>query len=162
MTSPLLDRCGRLPVRDVAAGEVLVTEGGRSSTLFVAVDGAFEVSRDGSVIATITEPGTPIGEMSILLDTDHGATVTATVASKVHVVEDAAAFLLADREILLEISRVLARRLNRLVGYLADVKAQYGDADGHLGLVDVVLSKLSFGEQGGVESGSERDPDPYY
>ncbi|MEQ8719528.1 MAG: cyclic nucleotide-binding domain-containing protein [Acidimicrobiales bacterium] len=162
MTSPLLQRCQGLPVLELAEGETLVTEGGRTGRLFVVVDGTFEVSFAGSRIAMITEAGTPIAEMSILLDTPHGATVTAARPSKVHVVEDAAEFLLSDREILLEISRVLARRLNRLVGYLADVKAQYGGEDGHLGLVDEVLSQLTFGEQATVEPGSERDPDPLY
>lgn len=149
-------------MRELAAGEDLVTEGRRTGRMYVVAEGSFDVTNGGSLIATITEPGTPIAEMSILLDTDHGATVTAATPAKVHVVDDAAEFLLTDREVLLEISRVLARRLNRLVGYLADVKAQYGDAEGHLGLVDEVLSQLTFGEQGTVEPGSERDPDPYY
>jgi CRP-like cAMP-binding protein len=65
------------PVRPVAAGDVVVAEGERSGTLFVVGSGEFEVTRQGSTIATITEPGSVIGEGSVLLDTPHGATVTA-------------------------------------------------------------------------------------
>jgi hypothetical protein len=70
--------------------------------------------------------------------------------------------LTSDADMLLEVARGLARRLNRLNAYLSDIKAQYGHESGHLGMVDEVLAQLSFGEHAVVEPGSERDPDPYY
>ena len=110
----------------------------------------------------IAEPGAVLGEVSILLGSDHGATVTATAPSRVHVMEEPLDALTSDAEVLLEVARGLARRLNRLNAYLSDIKAQYGNESGHLGMVDEVLAQLSFGEHGAVEPGSERDPDPYY
>ena len=160
--SLLLNRCTDVPVRELAAGEVLVSEGTRTGAMFVVASGNFEVSRQGSVVATINDRGVVLGEISVVLDTDHGATVTATSPATVHVIDDPVGFVVGDPEVSLEIARVLARRLNRLVAYLADVKAQYADAGGHLGLLDEVLSELTFGEQAPVEPGSERDPDPYY
>lgn len=139
-----------------------MTEGERSGVMYVVAEGSFEVTRQGSVVATITDPGAVLGEISVLLDTDHGATVTATSPAVVHVIDDPLAFMAADAEGALEIARILARRLNRLTGYLTDVKAQYAEAGGHLELIDSVLAELAFGEQAPVEPGSERDPDPYY
>jgi len=148
------------PVRPVAAGDVVVAEGERSGTLFVVGSGEFEVTRQGSTIARITEPGSVIGEGSVLLDTPHGATVTAATEGTVHVVSDVDAFLAGDAA--LEVARMLAARLNRLVAYIADVKTQYGGAGGHLGMLDEILSELTFGAPPAAEPGSEREPDPYY
>jgi CRP/FNR family cyclic AMP-dependent transcriptional regulator len=143
-------------------GEVLLAEGERTPAMFVVVEGSFEVSRQGSIVAKVTEPGSVLGEISVLLDVDHGATVTATSEAKVHIVDDPLGFMAGDSESLLEVSRMLARRLSRLVGYIADVKAQYGGSGDHLAMLDEVLSELTYGRPRTVEAGSERDPDPIY
>lgn len=160
--SVLLERCVGLPTREYAAGEVVMVEGERSGVMLVVAEGTFEVTRQGSVVTSITDRGAVLGEISVLLQTGHGATVTATSPAVVHVIDDPLGFVSADAEGALEIARILARRLDRLVGYLADVKAQYSESGGHLDLLDAVLSELTFGEQAPVEPGSERDPEPYY
>ena len=55
----------------------------------------------------------------------------------------------------------LARRLNFVTTYLADLKEQYGDAPG-LSMVSDVLSTLSHHGQTAARPGSARDPDPDY
>jgi len=160
--SVLLELSRGLPIRQLEVGEVLITEGEQSSAMYVVAEGSFVVSIGESAIAKVAEPGAVLGEISLLLDLPHGATVTADTSSVVHVIDDPQSFMTADGGGLLEITRLLARRLSRLNGYLVDVKAQYGDSDGHLGLVDEIISQLAFGEQAKVEPGSERDPDPYY
>lgn len=150
------------PVRSLAVGEVLVAEGEHTGELYVMRSGQFEVTRQGSKIARIEEAGSVIGEVSALLGAaDHGATVTAVSDAEVHVIADPAEFLTVDG-VALEVARVLAGRLNRLVTYLADVQAQYADAGGHLEMLDAILSELSFGAPSSVDPGSEREPDPYY
>lgn len=158
----LLGRCTDLPMRALDAGEVLIVEGRRDGEMYVMVDGAFEVTKGGTRVGMIVDSGAVIGEISALLDTTPGATVTATAPSRVHVVDDPVAFMAADSAVLLDVSRTLAERLNRLVAYLADVKAQYAEAGGHLELLDAILAELTFGRVEAVESGSEREPDPYY
>lgn len=160
--SKLLERCSGLPIRELQAGEVLISEGVPVDAMFIVAGGTFEVARQGSVVATITEPGSVLGEISVLLDTVPGATVTATSPATVGVVEEPLAFMTSDSESLLDISRMLAVRLNRLVAYIADVKSQYGDTGTHLGMLDEVLSELTYAQPRVVESGSERDPDPLY
>jgi hypothetical protein len=46
--------------------------------------------------------------------------------------------------------------------YLADLKKQYADHEGGLGMVDVVLGSLMRGPGERSELRSERDPDPEY
>lgn len=129
--------------------------------MFVTIDGAFDVSRAGDRISVIAERGVALGEISILLDSVPGATVVATTSARVHVIDDPIAFMSEDPGALIAIARTLAGRLDRLTGYLTDVKQQYADAGGHLELMDEVLAELAFGEQPKAEPGSEREPDPY-
>jgi CRP-like cAMP-binding protein len=158
----LLDHASGLPVRDLEVGDVLIREGDDAGPMFIVGAGTFEVTRAGALVAIITEPGVVVGEISALLDTTAGATVRATSPARVHVVDDPATFLASAPEGVLEVAKVLARRLQRMVSYLADIKVQYGDESGHLGLVDEVLAELTFGEPAAIEPGSDRDPDPYY
>jgi len=139
----------------------VLTEGVASSQMYVLAHGRLDVVRAGQLVATIAEPGAALGEISVLLDESPSATVIAREDSEVYVIDDPIAFLAADPEALFEVARTLALRLARLSGYL-DVKRQYGDAGGHLGLLDEVISELSFGQQSPAEPGSERDPDPLY
>ena len=54
------------------------------------------------------------------------------------------------------------QRLQVMTTYLADLKHQYADHEGGLGMVDVVLGSLMHGSGPRSELGSERDPDPEY
>jgi CRP-like cAMP-binding protein len=158
----MLDHAANYPVRSLAAGEVLVAEGRRTGALYVTRSGHFDVTRLGSKIARIAEPGSVIGEVSALLGADdHGATVTAVTEAEVHVIAVPDEFLALDG-VSLEVARMLAGRLNRLVTYLADVQAQYANAGGHLEMLDEILSELSFGAPPTADPGSEREPDPFY
>lgn len=151
-----------LPSRHLPRGELLVEEGQARTALYVLASGSLVVSRQGVPVATITEPGSVIGEIAVLLDVAHGATVTAATPTTVHVVTDAHEFLAADHERLFDLARTLALRLDRLSGYLSDVRRQYAGAGGHLGLLDEVLAELTFGAEPPARPGSARDPDPLY
>ena len=158
----LLERCAELPTLDLDEGDVLVEEGLRTGEMYVGLDGAFAVTRDATTVASISDPGAVVGEIAALLDTTASASVVATRRSRVHVIADPIEFMAADADGLLEVTRLLAARLQRMTSYLADIRNQYQDAGGHLGLMDEVLRELTFGTQEPAEPGSERDPDPYY
>jgi hypothetical protein len=55
----------------------------------------------------------------------------------------------------------LARRLNYVMTYLADLKHQYGEAPG-LSIVPDVLGRLAHHQKPEARPGSARDPDPEY
>ena len=119
------------PSRSLAAGEVLITEGSPGGTLYVLEDGKLSVERGGVVIATISEPGSLIGEMSVLLGTPNTATVRAEKASGVRVVKDAIKYLERQPEVTLRVATVLAARLDKTSKVLVEHdKAAAGDHRG--------------------------------
>jgi CRP-like cAMP-binding protein len=81
--------------------------------------------------------------MGALLDSRRSATVTATEPSTVRIIGDPDEFFASHPDLGLELARQLAARLHRLLAYLAQVRRQYADSDGHLTLVDRVLSQFS-------------------
>ena len=64
----------------------------------------------GLQIATITEPGSLIGEMSVLLGDDHSATVRATTPVEVRVIENAIAFLESTPLVALQVATLVCQR----------------------------------------------------
>ena len=150
-----------LPLVEIPAGETVVTQGGPSGGIWVLVSGALQVFKGDVPVNTITKEGAIIGEMSVLLGTDHGATVSATEPSTLRYAEDGHAFLFGDPDITKLIAVGLAERLNFVSTYLADLKQQYGDASG-LSMVSEVLTHLAERQVVTARPGSARDPDPDY
>jgi CRP-like cAMP-binding protein len=158
----LLSLARDLPRRSLAPGEVLVTDAASLSALYVLLEGALRIEKRGVLIATVVEPGTCVGEMSLLLGIPATADVVATEASVVAVVEDAPALIEGESGLGVALARLLATRLHVMTGYLVDIKEQYADHEGGLGMVDTVLGSLMRGPGARSELGSDRDPDPEY
>jgi CRP-like cAMP-binding protein len=149
-----------MPERRLDAGEVLFDQGdGEAASVAVLVDGALRVDLDDVHLSDVTVPGGFVGEIAALLGTARTANVTATVPSTVRIIGDPDAFFASHPEIGLELARQLAGRLLRLLAYLGDVRAQYADAEGHLTMVDAVLSRLASRPSVEIEPGSDRSPD---
>jgi CRP/FNR family transcriptional regulator, cyclic AMP receptor protein len=151
-----------LPRQSAAAGDVLLVDGQPVDSLFVLIDGALQIEKDGAVVATINEPGACIGEMSLLLGISATATVIASRASVLAVIEDPQDMLEREPRLALALARQLAGRLQIMTTYLADLREQYADHEGGLGMVDVVLGSLMRSSGSQTRLGSERDPDPEY
>jgi CRP-like cAMP-binding protein len=156
----ILQHCAGLPRQAFAAGEVLLDEGKTSGRLYVLSEGAAEVVRGDTVVATVTEPGSVFGEMSILLGVPHTATVRAATAGYGYVIEDAREFLASHPEIAFLIARLLAQRLNAATTYLVDIKHQFADQENHLEMVGEVLESLIHHQEAEFTPGSDRQPDP--
>jgi CRP-like cAMP-binding protein len=156
----VLDYCSGGHERRVAAGTLVVTEGGTSGHLYVLMEGRLEVIKGDTVVATITEPGAVLGEMSVLLEKPHTATVRASSDSVIYEVEDAASFLMQEPGVALLIARMLAQRLNVANTYLADLKRQYAGHGTHLAMVGDVLQSMINLPPHEVAPGSDRQSDP--
>ena len=159
MTS-VLERCVAVPKTRVPAGTVLLAEGGKSGRIFVLAEGTIEVARGDTRVALVSEPGAIFGEMSVLLDSPHTATVRALEDAFVHEFADAASFLKSDPETTLAVAKLLAQRLYSATSYLVDLKRQYAGQNNHLGMVSDVLASLINQPPGDFTPGSDRLPDP--
>jgi CRP/FNR family cyclic AMP-dependent transcriptional regulator len=156
----VLDYCTGGTQRDVAAGTIVIHEGGATGHLFVLIAGRLEVIKGDTIVASITEPGAVVGEMSVLLDQPHTATVRAASDSTVYEFGDAAAFLRDQPAVALLIARLLAQRLNVANTYLADIMHQYADHGDHLSMVGEILQSMINLPPITVSPGSDRQSDP--
>jgi len=130
------------PVRNLAVGEVLITRGEPGGDLYVLESGKLVVERDGVDIATISEPGALIGEMSVLLGNESTATVRAQKASAVRVVRDAVAFLERQPLVAMRVATLLAQRLDATSAVLVELKAE-GKGKANEGIFNRLMSALS-------------------
>ncbi len=131
-----------LPQRSFAAGDTLVEENSETGALYFLASGRVEVLKDGVQIAEVRETGAVFGEMSVLLNTPHTATVRALDATEAYVAEDPVSYLRDHADVMFYVSEILARRLDALNRYLVDVKRQFGDEGDHLAMLDEVLDTL--------------------
>jgi CRP/FNR family cyclic AMP-dependent transcriptional regulator len=146
------------PLQSVPDGAVLLAEGDLTGRVFALAEGELEVLRGETQVAILTEPGSIVGEMSVLLDAPHSATVRALGEAKVHRVNDGAAFFAEHPELGWSLARLLARRLHAGTTYLADLKRQFAGSANHLEMVGEVLESLLHHQESGREPGSDRDP----
>jgi CRP/FNR family cyclic AMP-dependent transcriptional regulator len=157
----ILEACqGRLPERSFGAGEIIITEGTRAGKLFILAEGTVEVVKGDYVISTLEDPGAVFGEISVLLDTVHMATVRTAVPSRFYLVDEPLEFLRSAPDVALGVARMLAKRLHAMTTYLVDLKHQFEHHSDHFGMVDEVLDALSHSQHDDHDPGSDREPDP--
>ena len=156
----ILDYCKGAARRDVPAGTVVIREGSKTGHLFVLVEGQFEVLRGDAVVAVLSEPGALTGEMSLLLDRPHTATVRTSAPSIFYEVEAAASFLNNEPAVAVLIAQLLAQRLNVATTYLSDLMHQYAGHGTHLEMVGEILQSMISLPPQEVSPGSDRQSDP--
>lgn len=118
----ILDAVRDYPVTVLGPRGVLVEEGAKTGRLYVLKSGDLEVVRDGSVVAAMDAPGSIVGEMSVLLDQPHTATVRSRLGAHVHVIDEPDAFLDVNAFVSRQIAKALALRLQRTTGMLVDMR----------------------------------------
>ena len=156
----ILSFCQGLPLTSFAPGEVLLAEGGKSGILYILLTGDVEILKGNFQVSTVSEPGAIVGEISVLLDMPHTATVKALTPCQAYMVENASVFLQSHIDIAYQLARLLAQRLSGVTAYLADLKQQCADHEDHLGMVDEGLETLTQQQDEGFTPGSERCPEP--
>jgi CRP/FNR family transcriptional regulator, cyclic AMP receptor protein len=154
----ILSLCRNLPTRDFPAGAELISEGSRSESIYVLLEGTVGVVISGVLVTRISDPGSFLGEIAALLGTAHSARVVALTDCRARVL--AADSIVDNPAILLGMARLLAARLHGMTGYLVDLRNQYGDEDTRLGMMAEVLSELTLVRPSGVTPGSARTDVP--
>lgn len=120
----ILEAVKSYPVTVIGPRGVLVQEGQKTGRLYVLKSGDLEIARDGSLVASIGEAGSIVGEMSVLLDQPHTATVRSRMGAEVYTISDPDAFLDANPSIARQIAKLLAVRLQKTTALLVDMRMQ--------------------------------------
>ncbi len=142
----LLTLASSHPSRAYAAGEIVIGQGYQGGDLFILESGQLAVERDGVRIASITTPGSLIGEMSVVLNTANSATVQAEKPTTVRVIRDARQYLKTDPELTFRIAWLMANRLDATSAYLVQLtKDHAGKPEG--GLLGRILSSLNSNDE---------------
>jgi CRP/FNR family cyclic AMP-dependent transcriptional regulator len=131
-----------LPVLGFQDGDVIVAEGKKANGIDFLKSGQVAVDRDGERVADIGEFGFAFGDVAILLDMLALTETRAVGAVSVYAVRDVEAFLLERPELLLHLTRGMARKMHFMASYLTDIKKQYADEGSHLGMVNEVLNSF--------------------
>jgi CRP-like cAMP-binding protein len=149
----ILDYCEGQPVGHFESGETVIPEGARLGKLFILIQGQIEVIRKDTQVTYVDEPGSVFGEMSVLLDMPHSATVKALSDVDAYVIDDALTFLESRSEVAIHIATLLARRLYYTTTYLVDLQQQAEGRRRDLDVVDQILGSLV------EETGPEPEPE---
>jgi CRP-like cAMP-binding protein len=150
------------PDRPVADGEAVVREGVRTGALVVLVQGVLEVRRAGRAVVRMSEPGSIVGELGLLLDAPASADVVAVGPAVVRRIDDADELFATSPAFARHLATVLAARLWQVSTYLSDLQRQFADSGDVLGLVPTVLQELLGGARPVPDPGSDREPDAPY
>jgi CRP/FNR family cyclic AMP-dependent transcriptional regulator len=140
MTSLLALTASR-PTRTLAEGEVLLVQGEGGGDLFILLSGKLVVVRDGVTIASIAQPGTLVGEMSVLLGIRNSATVRADRESKVRVIRDANKLLETEPGLARRVAALVAGRLDATSALLVEL-AKQNKGKSEQGLLSRILSTI--------------------
>lgn len=128
--------------RNLGPEEVLIEQGKGGGDLFILEYGALTVERDGIDIATLAEPGTLVGEMSVLLGIPNSATVRAARDSRVRVIRGANRYLASDPALSLAIAALVAGRLNATSALLVKLSNEHAGKPTEQGLLRRIFSAI--------------------
>ena len=140
--SNIINNCADLPEKHFDKGETVIAQGDRTGVLYLLAEGSVEIVKGEFQINTVDSAGSIFGDISVLLDLPHMATVRTLEPSRFLIAERPTEFLKQHPEVHLHLSRLLAKRLNGVTSYLVDLKKQFEDQENHLGMVDEVLESL--------------------
>lgn len=137
----ILESLCNFPVVSLSAGEYLLKEGDKIDSIFFLLEGSVKVTKNSCEVGIRSDKGTVFGEMAILMDHVHSASVQCLEDSKFYQIEHPQQYLENHPKLIWHIAQILAVRLFKLTQYLVDVKRQYEGHD-HLNMVDEVLTSL--------------------
>jgi CRP/FNR family cyclic AMP-dependent transcriptional regulator len=158
----ILAAAAELPILNAPAGTAVIVEDETPRQLFILVSGSVEITREGTTVAMIDQPGAMFGELSFLLGAPATASVRSLEPCVFRVSDDPAAFLHQRPDVAIAVATMQGRRVDALTRYLVDLKEQYASSDDHLGVVDLVLESLSHHQGADADVGSDRESEAPY
>jgi CRP-like cAMP-binding protein len=98
---------------------IIIEENTKTGAIFILIEGKIEIIKNGAPVAILSEPGTIIGEISLLQDCPHTATCRSLGKVKMYSIMNGKEFLLNNVNIFWLISRDLANKLQLTTSCLA-------------------------------------------
>jgi CRP-like cAMP-binding protein len=126
-----------------APGESLIVEGLETGKLFVLKSGTVEIRRRGVAVTEIAEPGAVLGELSLLLERPHTASVVAVTPVEAFGLADGIRSLEAQPELALHVAVLLAERLERTTVLVGRLKTAAAGTPRRRSLVERVMRLLT-------------------
>jgi CRP/FNR family cyclic AMP-dependent transcriptional regulator len=142
MVASLIGLCAKHPQKTFAAGSILLEEGRRAGVIYVLESGTVEIVKGGVAVSTVSHPGAVFGEISVLLEESHMATVRVKAESRFRVIERPMEFLREHPDAAMHVSILLARRLCSVMAALVDMKREFEGRREHVAKVDELLGTL--------------------
>jgi len=116
------------PRRSFAKDEIVIREGEITESLFVLVSGKLQILKEALLISEISHQGSTFGEVSVLLGREATASVVAFEYSELIEVPEPEKVMKQNPELLFEVSRLLARRINWLTEKYAKEMGDWGSS----------------------------------
>jgi len=131
----------QFPLVSLAAGELLLTQGGKTDCIYFMLQGAVKIIKDDYEVAVVSDKGAVFGEISIMLDKEHSASVECLEDSEFYCIENPCKYLEDHPKVIWHIAQILSERIFNLNQYLVDQKLNDKGED-HLQMVEDVLGVL--------------------
>lgn len=103
-------------------GEHVLEEGKDSQNVFILKEGNVVVTADGNELCKANAPGTIFGEISVLLDSNHTASVTAEEQTTFYVVDDLLQYFDSNPTACLKVAQTLATRVMNMNNHFLEIK----------------------------------------
>ena len=103
-------------------GDVIYQEGKSGAQVYILKEGSVAVTAFGNEICKLNTPGTILGEVSVLLEADYSATVTAQTDTTFYVIDDLFSLFKEKPEICMKVARLLALRLQNMNMLYGEIK----------------------------------------
>lgn len=131
-----------LPVKTFDTDATVMEEGLKDGTIYILKHGSVSIHKRGTEISRSASPGAVFGEVSVLLDAPHTATVVALEPCEFYIAEDAEELLAGHPEMVMQISKLLAFRLMRITDQMVEMRQQIEASDADLGEIAAVIKNL--------------------
>lgn len=125
----ILSFCEGFPETEFRPGDVLLSEGESTGLLYILIEGEVEVMKGNFPVSVISEPGAMFGEMAILLDIPHTATVRVRTPCRFAVIQNGIDFLQSNTAIAYHLARHMAKRVYGVTNYLVDLNGKLSEVN---------------------------------
>lgn len=131
MNIKILEELGVQEV-ELDTGTILIKEGEMNRNVYILTQGRVSIRTKSHEIAKVDEPGTILGEISVLLSTLPVATVTTLEPSRFYVVNNFLKFLEDNPKAAVSVAQVLACRLINMNNHFVQIKDELANLQQNL------------------------------